>query len=239
MTTTPEVSALQSALTKDRALAIVRAPRIDDPVALTEALVAGGIHVVELTFTTPGLTSLLTTAAEAAGHTRAIVGAGTVRTEHQARRALEAGARFLVTPGLGPDAAAIVAAGHAAGAAVMLGAFTPSEVLTAVDLGTDIVKIFPARTGGPAHLTDLRGPLPDVPMVPSGGVNDDNAADFLRAGALAVTAGTSVVSPADVSQSRWDVITAKARAFRARLLGADPDARTTGTTPNPHPPQGG
>lgn len=236
MTTTSDASALQSVLTKDRALVIVRAPRIEDPVALAEALVAGGIHVVELTFTTPGLTALLTAAAEAAGRTGAIVGAGTVRTEQQACRALEAGARFLVTPGLGPDAGAIVAAGHAAGAAVMLGAFTPSEVLTAVDFGADVVKIFPARTGGPSHLSDLRGPLPDVPMVPSGGVNNDNAADFLRAGALAVTAGTSVVPPADVAESRWDVITEKATAFRARLLGADADAPTTGTTPDPHQP---
>lgn len=227
MTTAPQATDLLSVLTKDQALAIVRAPRIEDPVALTEALVAGGIHVVELTFTTPDLTTLLTAATEAATRTGAVVGAGTVRTEPQARQALQCGARFLVTPGMGPDASAIVGSAHAAGAAVMLGAFTPTEVLTAVDLGADVVKIFPARTGGPAHLADLRGPLPDVPMVPSGGVNNDNAADFLRAGALAVTAGTSVVSPNDVSAASWDVITDKAAAFCAALQRA---ASTTPTT---------
>jgi 2-dehydro-3-deoxyphosphogluconate aldolase/(4S)-4-hydroxy-2-oxoglutarate aldolase len=190
---------------------------VDDPVALAEALVAGGIRVIELTFTTPGLSSLIRAAASAVSGVGAVVGAGTVRTADQAREALDAGARFIVTPGLGPEAGAIAEVSHAAGAAVMLGAFTPSEVLTALGLGADVVKVFPARTGGPSHLSDLRGPFPDVPLVPSGGVSAENAAAYLRAGALAVTAGTSVVSPADVAHGRWDDITSNARAFCAAL----------------------
>ena len=212
--TTPD---LLTALAADRALSIVRAPRIDDPVALTESLVAGGIRVVELTFTTPGLVSLLEAATREAARTGAVVGAGTVVTEAHAREALGAGARFIVTPGMGQDAAAIVGLAHEAGAAVLLGALTPSEVMTAVGLGADAVKIFPARSFGPSYLSDLRGPLPDVPLVPSGGINADNAADFLHAGALAVTAGTSVVSPADVEAARWDEITRRAAAFCAAL----------------------
>lgn len=203
------------ALTQDRVLSIVRAPRIDDVVALTGALAAGGIRVIELTFTTPGLTELLRTAATS--ETGSFVGAGTVTSGEQARAAVEAGAQFIVTPGLGPDARDIVDVAHSAGAAVVLGALTPSEVLTAVDLGADIVKIFPARAVGPAYLSDLHGPLPDVPLVPSGGISASNAADFLAAGALAVTAGTSVVAPADVENARWSEITQNATAFCAAM----------------------
>ncbi|RLV49852.1 bifunctional 4-hydroxy-2-oxoglutarate aldolase/2-dehydro-3-deoxy-phosphogluconate aldolase [Nocardioides mangrovicus] len=200
-------------LTQDRCLAVVRAPRIDDPVALADALAVGGIRVVELTFTTPGVTDLLRAAVDAG----AFVGCGTVLSTEQAEQAVLAGARFLVTPGLGPDAAAIVATAHAAGVPVMLGALTPSEVMTAVALGADVVKIFPARTVGPRHLADLHGPLPDVALVPSGGVDASNAADYLAAGALAVTAGTSVVSGDDVVHGRWSAITSKATDFVAAL----------------------
>jgi Entner-Doudoroff aldolase len=205
------------ALAKDRVLSIVRAPRIDDVVALTDALSAGGIRVLELTFTTPGLTALLRTAAEAASRTGAFVGAGTVTTGEQAQAAVAAGAQFIVTPGLGPHAVEIVEAAHRSGAAVVLGALTPSEVMTAVELGADVVKIFPARAVGPSYLSDLHGPFPNVPLVPSGGVNADNAADFLAAGALAVTAGTSVVAPSDVENARWSEITRNAAAFCAAL----------------------
>ncbi len=146
-----------------------------------------------------------------------MVGAGTVLSADQARAALAAGARFLVTPGLPPEAAEIVAEGHAAGAAVVLGALTPTEVLTATTLGADAVKIFPARAVGPRYFSDLRGPFPEVALIPSGGVDEDNAAEFLRAGAIAVTAGTSVVQPADVDEARWEQITTNAARFRAAL----------------------
>lgn len=206
-----------AALEQDRALSIVRAPRIDDVVALTAALAAGGIRVLELTFTTPGLTQLLRAAAESADETGSLVGAGTVISADQARAAVTAGARFLVTPGLSSDAREIVDIAHEAGAAVVLGALTPSEVLAAVGLGADVVKIFPARAVGPSYLSDLHGPMPDVRLIPSGGVSTSNAADFLRAGALAVTAGTSVVAPADVEQGRWSEITRNATEFCSML----------------------
>lgn len=205
------------ALQQDRVLSIVRAPRIDDVAALADALSAGGIRVLELTYTTPGLTDLLRDASEAASRTGAFVGAGTVTTGDQATAALEAGARFIVTPGLGPHAREIADTAHRAGAAVVLGALTPSEVMTAMDLGADVVKIFPARAVGPAYLSDLHGPFPDVPLIPSGGVSASNAADFLAAGALAVTAGTSVVAPSDVEHARWSDITRNAAAFCAAL----------------------
>lgn len=204
-------------LRADQALVVVRASRIDDPVALCHALAAGGIRTVELTYTTPGLTDLLAQVSGRVDADAIVVGAGTVLSADQARAALAAGARFLVTPGLPPEAAEIVAEGHAAGAAVVLGALTPTEVLTATALGADAVKIFPARAVGPRYFSDLRGPYPEVALIPSGGVDEDNAAEFLRAGAIAVTAGTSVVQPADVDEARWEQITTNAARFRAAL----------------------
>ena len=206
---------VMDAMTADRALVVVRANRLDDPAALCRALVDGGIRVVELTYTTPGLVDLVRAAV--AADTGALVGAGTVLTRDQAQAALDAGAAFLVTPGITPETFGIVGAAHEADAAVVLGAMTPSEVATAVALGADAVKIFPARTVGPRHLADLRGPFPDVPLVPSGGIDESNAADYLAAGALAVTAGTSVVPPAAVDEARWDDITAGAARFLAAL----------------------
>jgi len=225
MNPTNDLSQPRAALHNDQVLSIVRAPRVDDVVALSRALVTGGIRVIELTFTIPQLTDLLHTAAEAASDTGAIVGAGTVRTAAQARDAVAAGARFVVTPGMGSDAADVVRAAHEGGAAVILGAFTPSEVMTATELGADLVKIFPARACGPKYLSDLRGPLPEVALVPSGGIDNGNAADYLDAGAVAVTAGTSVVAPTDVVNGRWADIGAKAAAFcadaRARPMTQD------------------
>ncbi len=217
MTDTTTAHDLVRVLGDDRALAIVRAPRIPDVEALSSALVRGGIRTLELTYTTPGLPDLLRRATEAAEETGAIVGAGTVLDIEQARTATGAGARFLVTPGQGGDAAEIVRVAHDAGAAAMIGAMTPSEVMRALEIGADVVKIFPARTVGPKHFSDLRGPLPDAPLVPSGGVDADNAADYLRAGALAVTAGTSVVAPQDVSEGRWGDIQSAAEVFRDAL----------------------
>jgi 2-dehydro-3-deoxyphosphogluconate aldolase/(4S)-4-hydroxy-2-oxoglutarate aldolase len=198
-------------------LAVVRAPAIPDAVALSEALAAGGIPLVELTFTTPDLPRHLRACAEAAEESGVIVGAGTVLTAADARSAVYSGAQFLVTPGIGPDAAAIVSTGHDAGIPVFLGALTPSEVMSATALGSDAVKIFPASRFGPGYLKDLRGPFPDVPLVPSGGVNEGNARDFLAAGATVLCAGSNVVSPAVVAAGDWATITAAATAFRDSL----------------------
>ena len=202
-------------LRADRVLSVVRAPAIDDARDLCAALVAGGIHVIELTFTTPDLPRHLERAAS--GDTGAVVGAGTVQTAAQAKAAVDAGAQFLVTPGQGSEAAAIVAAAHGADVPIVLGAFTPSEVMTAMALGSDAVKIFPAHQLGPKYLKDLSGPFPGVLLIPSGGVNAGNARQFLDAGALAVSAGTDVVSPADVEAGRWADITSKATTFCAAL----------------------
>ncbi|MEV0248719.1 bifunctional 4-hydroxy-2-oxoglutarate aldolase/2-dehydro-3-deoxy-phosphogluconate aldolase [Nocardia sp. NPDC050712] len=191
----------------DRVLSVVRAPEIPDPVALAEALAGAGIRALELTFTTPGVLGYLSAAGAAAG---AVVGVGTVLHADQAAAAIDHGARFLVTPGIRAEVAAVAVA---RGIPVVMGAFTPTEVLTALDLGAAAVKIFPARALGPGYLKDLRGPFPDVALIPSGGVNAGNAAQFLASGAVAVTAGTDVVAPSDVAAGRWSDIASRAASF--------------------------
>ncbi|MGI9156696.1 MAG: bifunctional 4-hydroxy-2-oxoglutarate aldolase/2-dehydro-3-deoxy-phosphogluconate aldolase [Marmoricola sp.] len=216
-------SGLEMLLVRHRVVAVVRAPEIPDAAALCEALLAGGIGLVELTFTTPDLARHIRTAsafaASVPGHDL-VVGVGTVTRVDQARAAIDAGAGFLVTPGLGAFAAGVVEAAHDAEVPVLLGAFTPSEVLAATELGADAVKVFPASVGGTRLVSDLRGPFPDVAFVPSGGVTGANARAFLDAGAVAVSAGSGVVSPAAVTSGDWRGITSAARDFRARLESA-------------------
>lgn len=201
-------------LTADRTLAVVRAPRIDDPAALCRALVAGGIRTVEFTFTTPDVEAVI--AAAAADPHGALVGAGTVTDARTAEAAIAAGAQFLVTPGLSAAAAAVA---REAGVPIMLGALSPSEVMRAVELGTAAVKVFPASAVGPGYLKDLRGPFPGIPFVPSGGLHAGNAREWMAVGALAVTAGSSVVGVADIEAAAWDAVTEKARAFTAAAAG--------------------
>lgn len=201
-------------LAADRVLTVVRAPEIPDAAALCRALADGGIRTVELTFTTPGLTDHLRTAAAVAAETGCRIGAGTVLTAEDARAAIDAGAEFLVTPGLRAEVAAVAREREVP---VVMGAFTPSEVLTALDLGAAAVKIFPAHALGPRYFKDLRGPLPGVRLLPSGGVNAGNAGDFLANGAIAVSAGTDVVPPAAVAAGDWADITRRAREFTAAI----------------------
>lgn len=191
----------------DRVLTVVRAPRIPDPAALAQALAGSGIRAVELTFTTPGVLDALR---EAADSGYGVLGAGTVLTGDQAAAAIDSGARFLVTPGIREGVAEVA---NRRGIPVVMGALTPSEVMRALDLGAAAVKIFPARVFGPDYFKDLRGPFPEAQLIPSGGVNAGNAADFLAQGAVAVTAGTDVVAPADVAAGHWAEIAARAASF--------------------------
>ncbi|WKG01136.1 bifunctional 4-hydroxy-2-oxoglutarate aldolase/2-dehydro-3-deoxy-phosphogluconate aldolase [Mycolicibacterium sp. HK-90] len=201
-------------LRADRVLSVVRAETIPDAADLCHALAAGGIRTVELTFTTPGVLDHLRACADSVSQAGIVLGVGTVMTADQAREAIDAGARFLVTPGLRPAVADIATS---SAVPVFLGALTPTEVAQAVDLGSAAVKIFPAGSMGPKYLSDLHGPYPDVELLPSGGINEGNARSYLDAGALAVCAGTGVVPPAQVAAGNWDEITNRARSFVAAL----------------------
>ena len=199
-------SSAMAAIVADRALAVVRAPEIPDPVALANVLAKSGIRVVELTFTTPRVLDHLL----AATTSEAVLGVGTVLTADQARSAVDVGAKFLATPGI---RACVAKVASDSGIPVIMGALTPTEVLVALDLGAAAVKIFPASAFGPAYFKDLRGPFPDVALIPSGGVNAGNAADFLARGAVAVSAGTDVVPPQAVLSGDWSEITSRAASF--------------------------
>jgi len=205
---------LNQLLAADRTLAVVRAESISDAAQLASALGRGGIRTLELTFTTPNVLEHIRRVVETSQDHAVMVGVGTVLTAAQAESALDAGAQFLVTPGLRPEVAAVA---RERGVPFSLGALTPTEVAQAVDLGSEIVKIFPARHVGPGYLKDLLGPFPDLKLLPSGGISEQNAAEFLNAGALAVCCGTSVVPPALVAEGGWDEITERAKKFTASL----------------------
>jgi 2-dehydro-3-deoxyphosphogluconate aldolase / (4S)-4-hydroxy-2-oxoglutarate aldolase len=150
-------------------------------------------------------------AAVAERHSDAVLlGAGTLRTPAQAGEAVAAGARFLVAPGLDDE---LVAAMRATGVVTMAGALTPTEVMRAQALEVDVVKVFPAALGGPAYVRALRGPFPDVPFMPTGGVSAANLREWLDAGVVAVGAGGELCSTADIADGRFEAIETNARAF--------------------------
>lgn len=192
----------------DRAMALIRASVIPDAAALADTLVAGGIRAIEFTFTTPDVEKHIERAT--ARDTGALVGAGSVLTPAQARSALDAGAQFIATPGLSPAVAEIAAQ---ASVPMMMGAFTPSEIMQALAQGVWAVKVFPAQTAGPEHFQHLLGPMPMARLIASGGIVAENARSFLDAGSYAVTAGSSVVPAESLAASDWPDIRRRAEAF--------------------------
>jgi len=204
----------------DRLVAIIRL-RHDAPLArVAEALVAGGIRALEFTLTSPGAVPAIT-ACRARFGDDIIVGAGTVLDEEEARRCLDAGAQFLVSPGFDP---AVVTLAHERGALALPGALTPTEIMTAWRAGADVVKVFPARAFGPRYIADLLGPLPQVPLMPTGGVDETNVADYLRAGAVGVAVGGKLVAEDVVARADWDALTVRARVLvtAVRQVGDQP-----------------
>jgi 2-dehydro-3-deoxyphosphogluconate aldolase/(4S)-4-hydroxy-2-oxoglutarate aldolase len=192
-------------------VAVIRAPSGDLLADVAEALLAGGVQVMEVTFTVPGAVRVLERVAEKLGD-RILLGAGTVLDAETARVALLAGAEFIVSPSTNLD---VIRLCRRYDKLVLPGAFTPTEVVTAWEAGADIVKIFPADVGGPAYLKALRGPLPQVRLLPTGGVDLTTAADFLRAGACALGVGSSLVEPKAVQQGDLQRIESLARQFVA------------------------
>jgi 2-dehydro-3-deoxyphosphogluconate aldolase/(4S)-4-hydroxy-2-oxoglutarate aldolase len=207
---------LADALTVAPVIAIVRLPgRAGVGRAGIEravwAVVDGGVPAAEITLTTPGALEALS-AAQAALGDAACLGVGSVRTAADAARAVEAGARFLVTPTVAPD---VLAAAALTGVPVFCGGLTPTELAAAHDAGAYAVKVFPAHVFGPGYLRDVLAPMPDLRLVPTGGVDPTNVADYARAGAVAVAAGSALVEPGLVVAGDWAAITARAAAFAA------------------------
>ncbi len=188
---------------------VVRARSSGDALRAIAAIQKGGVPVIEITMTVPGAIDLIREVAREAK--AALVGAGTVLDPETARACVDAGARFIVSPALNLNT---IAACREMGTAVLPGALTPTEVLTAWKAGADAVKVFPAgAVGGAAYIKSLKAPLPEIELVPTGGVNLKTAGDFLRAGALALGVGADLVDLAALSRGEDEVLTDRARQF--------------------------
>lgn len=194
-------------------LAVLRAPSPETALDAADAIIRGGITGIEVTYSTPDAPAVIRELIARHGDA-AHIGAGTVTTAAQATAAAEAGAEFLVSPGTLPD---LTRAMLETDRVVMTGALTPTEVMAALDLGVDVVKIFPASLGGPSFLGALRGPFPDAPLMPTGGVKPDNLAEWFAAGAVAVGAGGDLANGAAIAASDWDDLEARAARFAAAL----------------------
>jgi 2-dehydro-3-deoxyphosphogluconate aldolase/(4S)-4-hydroxy-2-oxoglutarate aldolase len=191
---------------------VVRAPSPKQALQAAEAVLAGGIPIVEVTMTVPGAIEVIAQLAKSMAP-EVLVGAGTVLDAEVAQRCIDAGAEFLVSPGF--DLATVRFA-NTRGILVMAGALTPTEVIAAWKAGSDFVKIFPCgAVGGAKYIKALKGPLPEVPMVPTGGVNLDTAAEFIRAGAAALGIGGELVSAAALQSGNMGEIVEAARKYVA------------------------
>ena len=194
-------------------VAIMRRTDSSLAVETAHALLAGGVTVVEVTLNTTGAEDMLRALAKQVGD-RMVIGAGTVMSADEARRAFDAGARFIVSP---HTDAAVIEATRKAGAPSLPGAFTPTEIVTAWNLGASLVKVFPVGSVGPRYLRDVLAPLTQIPLVPTGGVTVDNAADFVKAGARALGLGSDLVSPRAVAERDFGSISDRARRFVEEL----------------------
>ncbi|HWX55760.1 MAG TPA: bifunctional 4-hydroxy-2-oxoglutarate aldolase/2-dehydro-3-deoxy-phosphogluconate aldolase [Verrucomicrobiae bacterium] len=191
---------------------VVRAASPQHAIAATRAVSAGGITVVEITMTVPGALDVIKELVSSNSQ-NLLVGAGTVMNAKAAQQCLDAGAEFLVSPGFDP---ATVKLANAAGKLIMAGALTPTEVMTAWDAGADFIKIFPcSAVGGASYIKALKGPMPKIPFIPTGGVNLKTAADFIRAGAAALGVGGELVMPSALASGDTKAITDLAKQFVA------------------------
>lgn len=190
-------------------IAILRAKSSEQLLAAADAIHLGGVCAIEVTMTTPGALAIIEQA-RARYSQEVFFGAGTVLDPESARAAILAGAQFIVAPSLNP---AVIEMGHRYSVPVFPGAYTPTEILSAWEQGADMVKIFPASVGGPGFIKALKAPLPQIEMVPVGGVNLGNTADFIHAGASAVGVGGELLDAKLLEAKDWLALTERARQF--------------------------
>ncbi len=196
---------------------IVRAASAEDAFKAAEAIIAGGVGIAEITMTVPGAIRVMEKVADRYGE-KVLLGAGTILDTQTARAALLAGAEFLVSPSLNLG---VIETANRYSKACLPGALTPTEVVTAWQAGATFVKIFPCGTvGGAKYIKALKGPLPQVAMVPTGGVNLQTTPDLLRAGASAVAVGTDLVDTKALQEDRLDAITENAKKFLEAVRSA-------------------
>ncbi len=190
-------------------IAIVRLDDLEEAVQISRALLEGGITILEFTLSNSQARRAIAEVQRDLG-AAVVVGAGTVLDAENAEACIQAGARFLVTPAFLRD---VIAVGRSHDVPVACGAFTPTEILAAWRAGADIVKVFPAGGLGPSYIKDVLAPLPNIPLVPTGGVNLDNCAAFLAAGAYTVAIGSQLVGKEIVKRKDWAALTDLARQY--------------------------
>jgi 2-dehydro-3-deoxyphosphogluconate aldolase / (4S)-4-hydroxy-2-oxoglutarate aldolase len=199
----------------EKVIALIRADSPDGLLDCARALAAGGLTSIELTMTTPGAIRMLEKAT--AELPDFLFGLGTVLDAETARAGILAGAKFVVTPGVRLD---VIETCKRYSVPIFCGAFTPTEIITVAEAGADAAKIFPAEFFGPNYIKSVKAPLPHIEMVPTGGVNENNVGEFLKAGAFAVAAGSSLVDGKAFKEKNWAAITAKAKAFATAVAAA-------------------
>ncbi|MBT5876788.1 MAG: bifunctional 4-hydroxy-2-oxoglutarate aldolase/2-dehydro-3-deoxy-phosphogluconate aldolase [Candidatus Latescibacteria bacterium] len=188
-------------------VAIIRADRSDVLIDTVHAIHEGGISAIEITLTTPGALDAITTCSrEMAG--KILIGAGTVLDPETARASILAGAEFIVAPALNPK---VIEVCRRYSTIAIPGALTPTEILTAWECGADFVKVFPATTFGPGYFRDIKAPLPQVNLIPTGGVSLENAGKFMAEGASAVAVGSCLVDKTCIANKDWTTVTNRAR----------------------------
>jgi 2-dehydro-3-deoxyphosphogluconate aldolase/(4S)-4-hydroxy-2-oxoglutarate aldolase len=210
---------------------VVRASSADQACIAAEAVRLGGIPIVEITMTVPGAVELIRELVKNCG-SEVLIGAGTILNADAARRCIDAGAEFLVSPGLNLETVALAAR---EGKLMMAGALTPTEVMAAWDAGADFIKIFPCgQVGGAKYIKALKGPFPQIPFIPTGGVNLNTAAEFLEAGSVALGIGGELVQAEALKTNKPEIIAENARKFLAivkhtRAQAASSSATATST----------
>ena len=194
---------------KTKIVAVLRATSGEKLVGVAEALLAGGVEAIEVTFTVPRALEVIEKTAKVLGN-RILLGAGTVLDPETARAAILAGANYIVSPTLNLE---VIRLCRRYDVMVMPGALTPTEILTAWEAGADIVKVFPSEITGPRYLKAIKGPLPQVRLMPTGGVDLTTAAEFLKAGAVALGIGSALVEPKWIETGDWAAIEQRARQY--------------------------
>ncbi|MBM7622662.1 bifunctional 4-hydroxy-2-oxoglutarate aldolase/2-dehydro-3-deoxy-phosphogluconate aldolase [Sporohalobacter salinus] len=189
-------------------VAVIRGMEADKVVNIVDALLEGGVKAIEITLNTPGAIDLIEEVSEKVENTEAIVGAGTVLDGETARSAILAGAEFVFAPNLNQD---VIEVCNRYGTVVIPGVMTPTEIVNAYQAGADLVKVFPAGVLGPKYIKSVKGPLDHIPMMPTGGVNLDNAADFIEAGVVALGVGSDLIDKEAIAEGNYKVITEKAK----------------------------
>ncbi len=196
-------------------VAVIRMKEPEKLRAVVDALAEGGVRALEVTMTVPRAIEMIGQLAPSLPK-GFLLGAGTVLDAETARLAILAGAQFVVGPVFRPD---VITMCHRYDVAAMPGCFTPTEILSAWEAGADIVKVFPATALGPGFFKDVRGPLPQVKLMPTGGVTLDNAGDWIKAGAVAVGVGTALLDAKAIASGAYDVITSNAKRIVANVRG--------------------